>query len=54
MKKDEWEIKYHYRKSEHNCSWCKHCEGQEVELGIFRFSCLKKREAGAGETVKPS
>ena len=54
MKKAEWEIKYHYRKSEHTCSWCKYCEAKVIDPWTEKCYCNKKREAGAGEATKAS
>ncbi|MDR2150108.1 MAG: hypothetical protein LBO67_04705 [Spirochaetaceae bacterium] len=52
MKKDEWEKKYHYGKR--NCSQCLHYIEVQIDGCNTKHSCVKKREAGAGEAVKPS
>jgi hypothetical protein len=51
---EKWELKNHYRKSEHNCSWCKHSVCTEKSIDEFSYECPKKEACGAGKKVKPS
>jgi hypothetical protein len=55
MKKAEWEEKYGYT-NKHTCAYCKNCK----EANNYLFSleiqlvCLKRIEAGAGKSIKPT
>jgi hypothetical protein len=52
MKKAEWETKHHYRKSEHNCGFCKHCRVEIIDAWTEKLHRNKKREAEAGSATK--
>jgi hypothetical protein len=54
MKKDAWEKLHNFMKSEHTCSWCKHCEATEKDRWTTKFDCTEKRKDGAGSSAKGS
>jgi hypothetical protein len=54
MIKAEWEKKHGYRKSEHNCGFCRHCIATEIDPWTYKYSCEEKIRAGVGGTTKLS
>jgi hypothetical protein len=52
--KEDWEKLHKFRKSEHNCSFCKHCEVTEKTPWDFKYACLEMRKAGVGASTKAS
>jgi hypothetical protein len=54
MNKAQWEEQHHYRKSDHNCGFCQHCEDRGPDPYTTKCYCAQKREAGAGEKTNAS
>jgi hypothetical protein len=57
MTKLEWEKMHSYRRSEHTCAHCKHCEVISVDPWTLRSDklvCKQKEQAAAGKQTNAS